>query len=126
VRELRRHRATLFLRETDDAQERFDLPIVPQAEVGGADASLRNDGGRFDDDQRGAADGARAVMHEMPVAGQAVGGRILAHGGNGDAIAQGEAAQGEGFEQMSHGNLSGGDDPLSIVSRALTTDKIMP
>ncbi len=100
--ELDRHRAALFTGKTHDARQRFDLPVVPQAEIVGADAPFGRDGGSLADDQAGAADGARAVVHEMPVVGQAVGRGVLAHGGNADAVAQCDVAQDERFEEMRH------------------------
>jgi hypothetical protein len=103
MRELDRHRAALLISKAHDTRQRLDLPVVPQAEIARADAPFGGDGGGFTDDQAGAADGARAVMHEMPVVGEAVGRRVLAHGGYADAVAQRDVAQDERFEEVGHG-----------------------
>ena len=103
--ELDRRDAALPLHEAGQPGQRFDLCIVPQAKVSRTDASLRYNGRRFDDDQTGAANRTTAVMHEMPVAGHAVLGRILAHRRDADPVGHLNRAQGKRSKQMAHGNL---------------------
>ena len=54
--------------------------------------------GHLGEHQAGAADGARAVMHEMPVGGHAVLRRVLAHRRDHDAVLERHAAQTERLE----------------------------
>ncbi len=51
-----------------------------------------SDGGGFGEDRAGATDGAGAEMDQMPVIGEAVFAGVLAHGGDGDSIAEGNIA----------------------------------
>jgi hypothetical protein len=74
--------------------------VAPDAEIAGGDAGFGADGVGFGDDEGGAADGAAAEMDEVPVVGEAVDGGVLAHGRDGDAVGQGEAAQLEGSEEV--------------------------
>ena len=82
----RRHRA-LPRDEACDARERIALVVVPQAEAMLGDAAARLDMGRLDANDAGAADRARGEMGEVPVVGEPVGCRILAHRRHHDAVA---------------------------------------
>ena len=66
----------------------------------GTDAAFGADGVGFGDDEAGSADGAAAEVDEMPVVGEAVGGGVFAHGGDGDAVGEGEAAELQGGEEV--------------------------
>ena len=57
------------------------------------DATVALDGDRFNEDQARPAAGELAQMHQMPVVGEPFVRRILAHGGDDDAIAEFETAQ---------------------------------
>ena len=57
MRELDADARALRVRKVDDALERRDLRVRPEARVLGRDAALGCDGGRFDDDCAGAARG---------------------------------------------------------------------
>jgi hypothetical protein len=70
----------------------FEVRILPDAEVSGTDAAFRQDGDSFGEDGTCSADGARAEMDEMPVIGEAVFTGVLAHGGDGDSIAESNIA----------------------------------
>ena len=85
--------APLSRRNVGDPLQRRGLAVVPHADVAMGDAALRGDRGRLDHHDAGAALRELAEMHQMPVAGDAVGGRILAHRRNQDAIPGGHAAQ---------------------------------
>ena len=84
-----------------DAGERGDVLVGPDAEVAGGDAAFGADGGGFGDDGAGAADGAAAEVDEVPVVGEAVGGAVLAHGRDGDAVGEGEARCVSGEKRLS-------------------------
>ena len=92
------HRALRF-DERGDAPQRFDLLVAPDAQVVGGNPPVRLHGGGFEDDQPGPAHGPTAQVHQVPVVGQAVHGRVLAHGRYGDAIGQGQLAQGQRLEK---------------------------
>ena len=82
--------------------------IVPQAQAGGRDAPLRQHGGCFDGEQCRAAVEQVAPVHQVPVGGLAVIGRVLAHGGHHDAVGQAQAASGrwqrQGGKKQAHGH----------------------
>ena len=88
--------------EARDARQRFDLPVVPQAKVAGADPPFRRYRRGLDDHQSGAAGRARAVVDEMPVGRDAVVRRVLAHRRQADAVGQYDVAKLEGVEEMGH------------------------
>ncbi len=106
VRQLDACNRTLSVDKTGDTLHRFDLFVVPQPEVFGSDAPVRRHRHRFGDDQAGAANGTASQVNQVPVIGQAVDTGILAHRRHCDAIAKGQLAQGIGFKQQAHGNLS--------------------
>src|SRR5690606_8731740 len=53
-----------------------------------------------DEHEARAAESELAEMHQVPVAGHAVHGGVGAHGRDGDAVARGDAAQGNGGEEQ--------------------------
>ena len=81
----RRHRAVL-LQEAGDAFQRRGLAVVPQPDVAMGDAALRRHRRGLDHDDAGAALREFAEMHEVPVIGDAIDRRILAHRRKQDAI----------------------------------------
>ena len=89
----------LGLEKIDDAAERSDVVVLPDAEVAVGDAAGRFDGSGFHDDEAGAADGAGAEMDEVPIAGEAIDGGVFAHGGDCDAVGEGDPADGKGGEE---------------------------
>jgi hypothetical protein len=86
-----------------DALQRGDLFVVPQAQVFGGDTALGGDGGGFGEYQPGTADGTAAEVDQVPVVGQAIDAGVLAHRRHGNAVEQGQLAQGIRFEQLTHG-----------------------
>ena len=50
----------------------------------------------------GAADAAAAEVHEMPVVGEAVGARVLAHRRDDDAVRQRQRAERQRIEEVRH------------------------
>ena len=65
--------------ETGDALQRFDLFVVPQTEVFGGDSPVGGDRRGFRENQSGTAHRAAAQVHQMPVVGQTIDARVLAH-----------------------------------------------
>ena len=64
--------AELRMHEIDDALPGGLVRVVVHAGAAGRDARVRRDVGHLGEHQAGAADGARAVVHEVPVGRQAV------------------------------------------------------
>jgi hypothetical protein len=99
---------TLAVQEIDNAGEWRDVVVLPQAEVGVANATFGGHGGCLEDDQTEAAKRKSAQMHQVPIVGEAILGGILAHGRDNGTIAQGEATERGGRKQLGHEKLSVG------------------
>ncbi len=110
----------LGMDEIDDALPRSLVRRRIEAGAAGRDAAFRADAGHFDADETGAALGAFAVMHEMPVGRAAVDRLVLRHRRDDDAIFQFHAAQLERREHRPpHGIFAGAGEPLEPRFRAL-------
>jgi hypothetical protein len=88
MRELDSGGGALVVNERDDALERVRLVVVPDAHVLRRDPPVRRNGGSLGEHERGAANRAAREVHEMPVVGESVDGRVLAHGRHRDTISQ--------------------------------------
>ena len=86
-------RAVLRPGEVDDALPAGLLFVVPQSRAAERDPGLRADAGHLDADQAGAALGALAVMHEMPIGRAAVDRLVLRHRRYHDPVLQPHVAQ---------------------------------
>ena len=104
MRELDARNGALALDEAGDAGERRDMLVAPQSHVAWRDAAVARDRGRLDHDQPDASGGAAAEMDEVPVIGETFMGRILAHWGHGDAIAERHVAECERAQKTGCGN----------------------
>src|ERR1019366_10767318 len=93
-------RRTLAVQETRDAGQKLDVRRVPDSEVVRCDAPARFHRRGFHANQPGAAHGAAAKMHQVPIGGEPVFGGVLAHGRNRDPVAQSDLADGERRHQM--------------------------
>ena len=91
----------LLAHEAEGAREGFDVAVVPEAEVVRADASLGHHRGRLGDHGAGAALREAAEVDQVPVGGDAVHARVLAHRGHDDAVAQAQVAYWQGIEEAS-------------------------
>jgi hypothetical protein len=87
--------------EGDDSSPAIPLRFVPQSRAPGRDASLRRYAGHFRHDQSGASGGTCAVMHEVPVADETVGGAVLGHRRYDDPVLERHAAKPERQEHRS-------------------------
>src|SRR5574338_272567 len=85
--------------EIGDARPRRLLRSVPDARVGGRDAPLRRHGRGFGEYQSGTPDRPAAEVHEVPIVWHAVHRRVFAHWRDGNAVAQGDVADGQRAEQ---------------------------
>jgi hypothetical protein len=107
MRELHaRHRA-LRLDEAEDAREHLDVLVCPQPEIVRADPALGQHGRRLGEHRRGAADGAAAEVHEVPVVREAVAARVLAHRRDENPVSQPDVAELERGEQMAGCSIGG-------------------
>jgi len=92
--------AAVLLEEGGDAGEEGDVVVGVDAEVAWGDAAFGADGGGFGHYGACSADGAAAEMDQVPVVGVAVDGTVLAHGGDDDAVGEGDAALLEGRKEV--------------------------
>jgi hypothetical protein len=106
VRELHARYTALPVREVDDARQHVDVVVLPDPEIFRADAPFRRDRGGLGEDQAGTADRTAAEMHEVPVVGETVDARVLAHGRHEHAVGEGQVANRQGIEEMRHLLLS--------------------
>ena len=74
--------------------------IVVEAEIPGSDPSLRRDRGGLQGEQAGAGHRELAQMHQVPVGGLAIAGRVLAHRRDEDAVLERERVERQRFEQF--------------------------
>jgi hypothetical protein len=93
----------LLVNETNDAPERLDVIVTPNAEVLRTDAAFRQDHRRFCHEQSPATDCAAAEMHAVSVVRQPIGARILTEGDK-DAVGKFDIANRERIEQVNHAN----------------------
>jgi hypothetical protein len=70
----------MLLDEMRDAFERRDMLIFPNPEIGGSDASFCIYRGCVRNDQTRAPNCPATEMNEVPVVGESIFGRVLAHG----------------------------------------------
>ena len=80
--------------------------VFPDAVVLGRNAAARFHCRRFHGHQPGAADCAAAEVYQMPVVGDAVLARILAHRRDRDAVPESDAAQRKRREKVSAHSFS--------------------
>src|SRR4029077_7126045 len=71
--------APLFVNETDDSAQHFDVLVGPDTEVLRTDAPLRENRRCLGQDQSGTTYGTAAEMNEMPVVSISIVARILTH-----------------------------------------------
>ena len=88
--------------EPDNARERLDMIIRPDAQTTRRDAPLRHHRRRLHDNEAGAPRRSRAEVDQMRIVGQAVPPAVLTHGGNPDPVAERHTAKRELIEQVRH------------------------
>lgn len=98
VGELDPYFLSLGVDEICHALDGGNLGVLPEARVFRGDAAVGGHGGGFDDGEGGAVEGVLPQVDKVEVGQVAVGGRVHAHGGDGEAVLEGEAADGEGGE----------------------------
>ena len=91
-------RLAVAVGEGYDARPPLHMLRRVQAGAAGGDARIGGDAGHLRVQEPGAAQSACAVVHQMPVIGRALHGRVLTHRRDHHAVRQAHAAQGEGRE----------------------------
>ena len=98
--ELRAPDGAVRAHEPTDARQHLDMPVLPETEIVRADPAFSGDGRGFGEDERGTADRELAEMNEMPVVGESVGTRVLAHRRHADAVAQRDPRSARGLKSV--------------------------
>src|ERR1700690_2068785 len=94
--------AALFMNEANDPRERFNMIVLPDAEILRADTSVGKNGSCFGEHQSGATDGAAAQMDEMPVVRVSIGAGVFAHRRNKHAVRKCDIANRQRIKEVSH------------------------
>ena len=120
----REFRAAVGPGEIDNMFPRRFLRRVPQPRAAERDTRVGRCAGHFDINQARAAHGPGAIMHQMPIAGHAVGGEILSHWRNHDAVGYGQLTQAQRREHRC-GTFGGNVDPglNGIISVEIVLDR---
>ncbi len=93
VAELNRRLRRIGVYEIGDAAKRRDLFVAPQSQIAVRDAAALLHRRGLDKHQPGAAGSELAEVHQVPVVGAAVVGRVLTHGRDHYAVLQANTAQ---------------------------------
>jgi len=99
VRKLHPRGRALFNDGAADAAQGRDVLVFPDAEVRGADAPVRLNGGSLGEHQPRAAYRTAAKVDKVPVAGEAVVAGILAHRRDRDPVLKQQGAQAQRRKQ---------------------------
>ncbi len=94
--------ASLFMNETDDSTQHFDVLVAPDAEVLRADSRLGKNGRCLSKYQSGATDGATAKMNEMPIVSVSFVARVLTHRRDEHPIGKRHISNHERIKQAGH------------------------
>jgi hypothetical protein len=78
---------TLLLQKANDGRQGVGLDIVPDAQILWRYATFRTYRRCLHQNEACSAHGTTAQVHPVPVSGDAIGSRILAHGGHYDPVA---------------------------------------
>ncbi len=80
MRKLNSGHRSLFGDEGKGAAQRLDVRVCPYAQVLRADAAVGGDRGGFRNHSGGTPHSAASQMNKMPIGGEAIFARVLAHG----------------------------------------------
>jgi hypothetical protein len=100
VGDLNARHAPLRFNEGGNARQHGDMFVPPDSMIARRDSAAGFHRRRFDHHQPRAADRAAPQMDQVPIVGKAVLAGILAHGRDGDAVAQGDVAKGDWRKKM--------------------------
>jgi hypothetical protein len=102
VGDLHAGHGALGLYEFDDAREKFNMRVLPDSEILGADASFGRNRGRLGEYQARASHGPAPEVNQVPVVGETVLARVLSHRGNDDAALQGDTTNRKRVKKLRH------------------------
>ena len=102
MRELRPGDRALSLDERRNPRQKLNVLVFPYTKILRTDASFRNHGISLGKYHSGSAHCAATEVDQVPIVGEAVSARILAHRRNNNAIRNAEITQREWFEQVWH------------------------
>jgi len=91
---------TMALDDIDQRFQRRAMFVIPDAQTAMADAPARLHPRGLDKNGPYTAAGIAAVMHQMPIVGDAVDGGILTQRRHHDAVARGNGFNGDGLKQQ--------------------------
>ena len=103
VRQLDAWNRALLFHESCDPGQAADMLVLPDAQVVRRDAPTRLHRGSLADHGRRPAHRPASQMHQVPIAGKAILGGILGHGGDGDPVPKSDAANGQWREEVRAG-----------------------
>jgi hypothetical protein len=83
----------LRVNELNNSRESGDVSIAPKPEIAGGDAALWEDCRGFKDDQASATLNTATQVNEVPIGGEAVPRRVLAHGRDTDAVGKADRTE---------------------------------
>jgi hypothetical protein len=99
MRELNSRCGALAMDESRNAREHLYVLVFPKTQILGTDTRFRQYSSRFGEDERSAAYRAAAEMHEMPIRGETIGARILAHRRDDNPVAKQDIANLQAIEE---------------------------
>src|SRR5690242_18502746 len=99
MRELHPEHRAVRTNEVSDAREHLHLLVLPETEVLWTDPRLGKDRRRFRHHETRSADRELAKVDDVPLVGETIVARVLAHRRDTDAIAQRDAAKRERLEE---------------------------
>jgi hypothetical protein len=85
--------------EVDDAFQRFDLAVIPKAQIRRSNAPSRIDGGTFGKDESCTAESEFPKVDHVPRSRASGFGRVLAHWRDDDSIVENEPAKPKWLEK---------------------------
>src|ERR1700731_3744548 len=102
MRQLHSGDTALFMNETDDPSQRFNVSVTPDTKVLWTDAAFGKNGRCLSQHQPSAAHRPAAQMDEMPIVGVAIAAGVLTHRRNEHAIGKLEISNRERIKKVSH------------------------
>ena len=93
MRKLHPRRSSLCLDEAGDPRQRFDVLVLPDAQILRRDPALRSHRARLGEHQPGTTHRPGAEVHEMPIVRESVLARVLAHRRDDDPVAEDHVAE---------------------------------
>jgi hypothetical protein len=91
--------SSLPFKKRCDLRQFANMLVVPNSQVGRSDTSLRYHGGGFCNHETRTTDGPTSEVHQVPVLGESIMARVLAHRRNRNAVTESDTANRKRSEQ---------------------------